>query len=379
MGRPPFRRAAAVLAAALLVAACGDDTTTTTADTVAEQAAPAEMAETTDGGHSHGEGIEVGDADEIPTVSITAMPDAKSGINLQVQTTGIAFAPEHASSEHVLGEGHAHVYVDGEKYGRLYGMWMHLDVEAGEHEIRVDLNANDHSPLLVDGEPVDDVVTVEAPEPPSGHGHAEGFEADAPHPTVALTVTEDPKSGWNVQVETADYTFAPEKASTMETTSGEGHAHLYVDGRKIARMYGEWLHVDEDLAPGDHEFRVELSANDHSPYLADGAPIEAVQTVTVAGVLEDAPSADDADQVIEVEIAGDSVDNGGRHEVSVGGTVALVITSDVDDQIHVHGYDLYADIGPSGPATVLVEATIPGVWEVELHDSGLFLLELAVS
>ncbi|HAS10754.1 MAG TPA: hypothetical protein DCS55_09620, partial [Acidimicrobiaceae bacterium] len=94
---------------------------------------------------------------------------------------------------------------------------------------------------------------------------------------------------------------------------------------------------------------------------------------------EDAPTTDDADQVIEVEIAGDSVDNGGRHEVSVGDTVALVITSDVDDEIHVHGYDLYADIGPSGPATVLVEATIPGVWEVELHDSGLFLLELAVS
>ncbi|HAS10756.1 MAG TPA: hypothetical protein DCS55_09630, partial [Acidimicrobiaceae bacterium] len=108
---------------------CGDDDTTTTADTVAEQAAPAEMA---DGGHSHGEGIEVGDADEIPTVAITATPDAKSGINLQVQTTGITFAPEHASSEHVLGEGHAHVYVDGEKYGRVYGEWMHLDVEAGE-------------------------------------------------------------------------------------------------------------------------------------------------------------------------------------------------------------------------------------------------------
>lgn len=376
MGRPPFRRAAAVLAAALLVAACGDDdTATTTAEGTVADDAMGEMAD----GHSHGEGIEVGDADEIPTVEITATPDAKSGINLQVQTTGITFAPEHASSDHVLGEGHAHVYVDGEKYGRVYGEWMHLDVDAGEHEIRVDLNGNDHSPLLVDGEPIDDVATVEAPEPPSGHGHPEGFEADAPHPTVALTVTEDPKSGWNVQIETTDYTFAPEKASTTETTSGEGHAHLYVDGRKITRMYDEWFHVDEDLAAGDHEFRVELSANDHSPYLADGEPIEAVQTVTVEGVPEDAPTADDADQVIEVEVAGDSVENGGRHEVAVGETVAIVITSDVDDEIHVHGYDLYADIGPSGPATVLVEATMPGIWEVELHDSGLFLLELAVS
>ena len=86
-----------------------------------------------------------------------------------------------------------------------------------------------------------------------------------------------------------------------------------------------------------------------------------------------------ADQVIEVAVTGDSVENGGRHEVAVGDTVALVITSDVEDQVHVHGYDLYADIGPAGPATVLVEATIPGVWEVELHDSGLPVVELAVS
>ena len=379
MGRPPFRRAAAILVAALLIAACGNDDTTTTADdTVVEDTTTAEMAD----GHGHGEGIEVGDADEVPAIAITATPDAKSGINLQVEATGITFAPEHASSDHVLGEGHAHVYVDGEKYGRVYGEWMHLDVEAGEHEIRVDLNANDHSPLLVDGEPVDDVVTVEVPEPPSGHGHTAGFEADAPFPTVALTVTEDPKSGWNVQVETTDYTFAPEKASTTQTTSGEGHAHLYVDGRKVTRMYGEWFHVDEDLAAGEHEFRVELSANDHSPYLAAGEPIEAVQTVTVAGAPEDGDADQagaDAHQVIEVAVVGDRVENGGRHEVAVGDTVALVITSDVDDEIHVHGYDLYADIGPAGPATVLVEATIPGVWEVELHDSGLLLVELAVS
>lgn len=377
MGRPPFPRAAAVLAAALLVAACGDDdaSTTTAADPAVEETATAEMAD----GHGHGEGIEVGDADEIPTVAITATPDAKSGINLQVETTGITFAPERASSEHVAGEGHAHVYVDGEKYGRVYGEWMHLDVGAGEHEIRVDLNANDHSPLLVDGEPVDDVATVEVPEPASGHGHSEGFEAEAPYPTVDLTVTEDPKSGWNVRLETTGYTFAPEKASTMETTSGEGHAHLYVDGRKVTRMYGEWFHLDEDLAPGDHELRVELSANDHSPYLADGEPIEATRTITVEGEPEGDGAPVKADQVIEVAVTGDAVENGGRHEVSVGDTVALVITSDVDDEIHVHGYELYADIGPSGPVTVLVEATMPGVWEVELHDSGMYLLELAVS
>lgn len=45
----------------------------------------------------------------------------------------------------------------------------------------------------------------------------------------------------------------------------------------------------------------------------------------------------------------------------------------------MHGYDVYADVGPVDPTPVLVEATIPSVWEVELHDSGLLLVELAVS
>ena len=86
-----------------------------------------------------------------------------------------------------------------------------------------------------------------------------------------------------------------------------------------------------------------------------------------------------ADQLIETAVAGGSVHNGGRHEVSVGDTVAVTVTSDIADEVHVHGYDVYADIGPEAPTTFLVEATIPGVWEVELHDSGIVLMELAVS
>lgn len=372
MGRSPFRRAAVLVAAAsLLVAACGDDETATTAGTD-----DAPEGDATADGHSHAEGIEIGDADEIPTVAVTATPDPKSGVNLHVETAGITFAPEHASTDHVPGEGHAHVYVDGAKYGRLYGEWLYLDLEPGEHEIRVGLNANDHSPLLVDGEPIDDVVTVDVPEPAEvAHGHDEGFEASDPHPTVSLTVTEDPKAGWNVHVETTGYTFAPEKASTMETASGEGHAHLYVDGRKITRLYGERYHFDGELTAGEHEFRVELSANDHSPYLAGGEPIEAVQTVTVEG----APAPAAGGSVIEVAVTGGSVDGGGRHEVSLGDTVTIRVTSDVADHIHLHGYDVLADVAAGESADLTFTADIPGVFEVELEEAGLALLALEVS
>ncbi|WP_369682774.1 hypothetical protein [Roseovarius sp. M141] len=52
----------------------------------------------------------------------------------------------------VPGEGHAHVYVNGEKLGRLYGAWMHLPrLPPGEVIVLVTLNSNTHGPLAVDG------------------------------------------------------------------------------------------------------------------------------------------------------------------------------------------------------------------------------------
>lgn len=86
-----------------------------------------------------------------------------------------------------------------------------------------------------------------------------------------------------------------------------------------------------------------------------------------------------ADQVIEVAVRAGEVVGGGRHDVALGDTVAIVISSDVADEVHVHGYDVSAHLDPGASTTVLVEASLPGVWEVELHDLGSLLLELAVS
>ena len=105
----------------------------------------------------------------------------------------------------------------------------------------------------------------------------------------------------------------------------------------------------------------------------------AATTSTTAAATTATTLPDGADQLIEVSVTGTTVEGGGRHAVAVGDTVAIVVTTDAVDQVHVHGYDVYADIGPDAPTTVLVEATVPGVWEVELHDTGTVLLELAVS
>lgn len=103
-------------------------------------------------------------AADAPQVAIMVQPDPMAGYNLHVMTTNFAFSPERASLQNVTGEGHAHVYINGEKLGRLYGAWMHLDgLPQGQVEIRVTLNTNDHRPLAVDGTPVSAVqmITVE--------------------------------------------------------------------------------------------------------------------------------------------------------------------------------------------------------------------------
>ena len=96
---------------------------------------------------------------EVPGTSleVEATPDPVGGYNLHL-VTGLTFSPENASGDHVPGEGHAHVFVDGVKIGRFYSPWVHV-AEGGE--VRVTLNANDHRALAVDGAPVEVMLNLQ--------------------------------------------------------------------------------------------------------------------------------------------------------------------------------------------------------------------------
>jgi hypothetical protein len=87
-----------------------------------------------------------------------------------------------------------------------------------------------------------------------------------------------------------------------------------------------------------------------------------------------------AGQRIEVTVVGGRVSGDtGRVPVGSGDHVTLVVTSDVADEIHLHGYDLTAALSPGTPTELAFDATIPGVFEVELHEAGTVLLSLQVS
>jgi len=68
----------------------------------------------------------------------------------------------------------------------------------------------------------------------------------------------------------------------------------------------------------------------------------------------------------------------GRVPVALGTSVSLVVTSDVADEVHLHGYDIEKELSPGQPATLQFTADVAGVFEVELHHAGTVLLRLQV-
>ncbi len=113
-------------------------------------------------GHgSHEEILSLPAGAGAPTLDVAVSRDPETGWNLHVRTTGFRFAPQNAGKAHVPGEGHAHVYVNGEKIARLYGPWMHIASFPGETaRIDVTLNANDHRALAIGDRPLKASTTI---------------------------------------------------------------------------------------------------------------------------------------------------------------------------------------------------------------------------
>jgi hypothetical protein len=85
-------------------------------------------------------------------------------------------------------------------------------------------------------------------------------------------------------------------------------------------------------------------------------------------------------RMITITVRGGQVSGeSGRVAVPLGTPVTLSVTSDVADEAHVHGYDREVEIPAGGTASVSFTANIPGVFEVELHESKLQLFQLQVS
>lgn len=113
----------------------------------------------------------------------------------------------------------------------------------------------------------------------SNAAHNKLTEADSPAPALTMTLHPDGEQSRNLQINVSNFRFNPE-AVNGENAPGEGHAHIYLNGIKLARTYSPWFHI-AGLTKGEHEVRVTLNANNHSQLAIKGQPVEVVQKLVI--------------------------------------------------------------------------------------------------
>ncbi len=111
--------------------------------------------------HSH-KPIEITNEQAIPSVDLVVHKDTKKGWNLEAKVTNFKFAPENINKDHKPGEGHGHLYINGQKITRIYGSWYYLEsLPSGKNKVTISLNANKHNPLAHNGKLIKDTEIIE--------------------------------------------------------------------------------------------------------------------------------------------------------------------------------------------------------------------------
>jgi TM2 domain-containing membrane protein YozV len=96
----------------------------------------------------------VNDLTKIPQIKAEALQDLHGGWNLHIITENFQFTPEKFLMADVQGEGHAHLYINGKKIGRIYSPWYHLQLSEGKNTIKISLNTNSHKDYSLGGEDI---------------------------------------------------------------------------------------------------------------------------------------------------------------------------------------------------------------------------------
>ncbi|MFD8144288.1 hypothetical protein [Streptomyces sp. NPDC059708] len=212
-------------------------------------------------------------------------------------------------------------------------------------------------------------------------------------PEVRLTARPDSEDGWNLQLAVTGFRFTPDSTGGA-ALPGAGHAHLDLDGHKLARVYGPWFHLPAAQVPqGPHTLTVRLYADDHTAWAVAGKPVESTVQLTAGPPGQDAhshpapaptgspapPQAPEADRTVTLTVRDGKVSPPtARTELKRGERIALRVTSDRADTLHVHGYDKELALPAGQEATLVLTADRTGLFEVETHESRLVLTQLLV-
>lgn len=120
-----------------------------------------------------------------------------------------------------------------------------------------------------------------------------------------------------------------------------------------------------------------LRSGDETDEVAPPPPPPPPRTATETKPLHPPPPPKPSAVVVRIAVRGGRAPLE-RITVRRGEQVVFVVTSDVVDHIHLHGYNVLRDVAPGKPARLAFRATIPGRFEVELEDRHVQIADLTV-
>jgi uncharacterized membrane protein YphA (DoxX/SURF4 family) len=96
--------------------------------------------------------VDVSDSKHIPEITLMEVIEEpmEMGYNLHVELKNWAFTPEKAGKPYQENQGHIHIYIDGQKAGRMYSNWYYLGkLSKGRHKIAITINGDDHTAFTI--------------------------------------------------------------------------------------------------------------------------------------------------------------------------------------------------------------------------------------
>jgi sirohydrochlorin ferrochelatase len=112
---------------------------------------------------------------------------------------------------------------------------------------------------------------------------------------------------------------------------------------------------------------------------AAATTVATAATSTTTGSQATTTTAGFSGVLIEATVTGDKVETASRRvRIDRGQKVRIRVQADRAEEVHLHGYDLSADVAPGRPAVIDFTADAPGVFEVELEQAHLRLFELQI-
>jgi hypothetical protein len=89
--------------------------------------------------------------------------------------------------------------------------------------------------------------------------------------------------------------------------------------------------------------------------------------------------ADQAQRIVVRVENGEPVGGAQNYDIEQGKEVVFIVRADVEDEVHIHGYDLSTDVAPGQQGKITFTADDPGEFEVELEQRAVPIAELIVS